>query len=510
MARILVKANLMVTMDEELGVLSEGAVVIEGDRIADVGPHERLKREGPFDEELGSLRSSILLPGLIDAHHHGRGTFRDGIADIPLELWLPYLTAGAEGGFSFEEIYLQTQWAAMELIRAGVTSVVNLMPTLSLPDFGAGTALQAYWDLGMRACLGPLFWERYHFAYEEDESFLRRLSPDLAAQLAGKVQGFDIDEYLKRWRGVFDTWHGRGGRLKVYLAPTGVTRTSEASLRRMKAEAEDRSTGLQTHALETRYQALFAERVWRKSAVRHLLELGVLGPQFSLAHMVWTHGEDMTILADTGTVCVHNPSVNLRLFSGVAPVSEMFRRGVQIALGTDGTGVNDDNDLFSDLRLACFLQRAPGIESKALSGADWLGLLYRGGSRVMGEADNLGSLSPGKKADLVLLRKDRIFDSPAVNPWIDPVEGLVHRACCRDVQTVLVDGRPVLKDGKFQTVDEEGVRARLSELKHQKFERMNPERRFFEELDREIKRFYRQWEDPPLLSQPTAYRYNQV
>ena len=334
MTRRLVKANLVVTLEESMGVLSEGAVVIEGNRIVDVGPYDRLKQEGPFEEELGSLTSSILLPGLIDAHHHGRGTFRDGIPDTPLEIWLPYLTAGAEGGFSPEEVYLQTQWSAMELIRAGVTSVMNLMPTLSLPDFGAGTALQAYWDLGMRACLGPLLWDRYHFAYEEDESFLRRLPREVAAQLAGKLQGFDIDEYLKRWRGVFDTWHGRGDRLKVYLAPTGVTRIAETSLRRMKAEADERSTGLQTHALETRYQALYAKRVWGKSAVRHLLDLGVLGPEVSLAHMVWTDREDMAILADSGTVCVHNPSVNLRLCSGIAPVREMVRQGVGVALGS--------------------------------------------------------------------------------------------------------------------------------------------------------------------------------
>lgn len=510
MARRLVKASLVLTMDGGAGVLSEGAVVVEGDRIAEVGPYERLKGGGPFDEELGSLTSSILLPGLIDAHHHGRGTFRDGIPDTPLELWLPYLTAGAEGGFSPEEVYLQTLWAAMELIRAGVTSVVNLMPTLSLPDFGAGTALQAYWDLGVRACVGPLFWEGFHFAYEEDAAFLRRLPGDLAAQLAGKVQGFSLDEYLRRWRGVFDAWHGRGGRLKVYVAPTGVTRTSEDSLRRMKAEADERATGLQTHALETRYQALYAQRVWRKSAVRRLNDLGVLGESVSLAHMVWTGRDDMAILADTGTVCVHNPSVNLRLFSGIAPVREMVRRGVAVALGTDGTGVNDDNDLLSDLRLACFLQRTPGIGAEALSAAEWLGLLYRGGAKVMGEEGKIGSLRPGGKADLVLLRKDRVFDSPAVNPWVDPAEVLVHRAGCRDVETVLVDGAPVLKEGRFQTVDEEDVRSRLAGLKRQKFGRMNPERPSFERLDGEIRSFYRRWDEAPLLREPASYRYNQV
>lgn len=510
MPRRLVKASLVVTLDEGLGTFSEGAVLIEGDRIVEVGPYERLKGKGPFEEEWGSLTSSILLPGLIDAHHHARGTFRDGIPDTPLERWLPYLTAGAEGGFSPEEVYLQTQWAAIELIRAGVTGVVNLMPALSLPDLGAGTALQAYWDLGMRACVGPLFWERYHFAYEEDETFLRRLPKKLAARLKGKAQALTLEEYLKCWRGLFDAWHGRGGRLKLYLAPTGVTRTSEASLRRMKAEANERTTGLQTHCLETRYQALYGERVWGRSAVRHLLELELLGPEVSLAHMVWARREDMAILADTGTTCVHNPSVNLRLFSGIAPVREMVRQGVAVALGTDGTGVNDDNDLLSDLRLASFLHRTPGIEAEALTALDWLRLLCHGGARVMGEKESLGSLSPGKKADLVLLSKDRIFASPAVNPWIDPVEVLVHRASRYDVQTVLVDGRPILKEGKFQTVDEEDVRSRLSRLKEEKYQRMVQDRHLLEGLEREVKEFYRAWEEPPLLKNPVLYRYNQV
>ena len=129
---------------------------------------------------------------------------------------------------------------------------------------------------------------------------------------------------------------------------------------------------------------------------------------------------------------------------------------------------------------------------------------------MIGEEGKLGSLSPGKKADLVLLDKARIFESPTVNPWIDPVEVLVHRASRNDVQTVLVDGQPILKDGRFQTVDEKDVRTRLSVLKHQKYEGMNRERGLFEDLDPKVKEFYRAWEDPPLLENPHTYRYNQV
>lgn len=207
----------------------------------------------------------------------------------------------------------------------------------------------------------------------------------------------------------------------------------------MKEAARRRQTGIQFHLLETAYQRAAGPRTKGKSLVKWLDELGFWGEEVSCAHGVWLSKEDLAILQERGSTVVHNPSSNLRISSGIAPVRMMMELGVPVASGVDGFGVNDDNDLLADLRIGHFLQRLPGLTTTPLSAEGWFKMAVQGGARVLLESESLGSLSPGKKADFILVDLQRLRH-PSLIPDVDFLNLLLHRGLGRDVDSVFVGG----------------------------------------------------------------------
>lgn len=461
MARVLVLGEPVMPMTPGVPPIASGAVAVENGRIVAVGCREDMQRLGPFAATLGS-ENHVVLPGLVNGHHHAGRTLRAGLADLPFErrnLVLHRLvTAGTE-----ESLYRSTLHSCVELLRAGVTSAaVIFYPNTALPHLGAEAALQAYFDSGMRVAFAVAQRDRALYVHEDDDAFLRTVPPALAAQVRGSAIGrysrrsLSNDEYFEQVRGLFRRWHGREGRVRIDVGPDWFPSATDALLLESRRVARELGTQIQMHLLETRYEMLMARRWLGQSAVEHLAAIDFLGPELVCAHSVWLTERDMDLYAAAGVVAVHNPASNLRLFSGIAPVREMLARQVAVAIGCDGLAFADDNDLLSDLRLAGHLQRTPGIMAEGLSARTLLEMATITGARAVGMGAEVGELAPGRWADLILMRKPRML-SPYFHPGIAIEEALLARGRKEDVDVVMVGGQVLVDGGHTIRVDEEAL-----------------------------------------------------
>ena len=335
--------------------------------------------------------------------------------------------------------------------------------------------------------------------------------PELAKKAEAFSQNYHVipeEQFLTGWQKVYQDFHDSDGTINIFIGPDGPTRCTPEFLAAIKAAAREGNTGIQMHALETKYQMLHGRREKGKSLIQYLYELDFLGPEVSLAHAIWLNTDDMNLVAETGTSIAHNASSNLRLFDGIAPVQTMLAHGVNVALGTDSFGFSDDNDFVEEIRLAALLQRKPGIDEQGLSGQTILEMATINGARALGMAERTGSLKPGKRADVITVSSQRIC-APFMNPLYSPQELFWRRARREDVCDVLINGQVVLENGQLTTIDLPTVEAELSnwytQLWAERGEQEQTTMKTLLEIDEVIKDFFRQYDEERL---PTDYVYN--
>ena len=446
-------------------LVADGAVLVAGDTIAEVGPWAELRGRHPEAKVIGSDEAAV-LPGLINAHHHSRGVsaLQQGVPDLLLESWL-LLHARLRPG----DPYLDTALSAARLLRSGVTSVVEVHGGRGTPERYAGAcrrALEAYDESGIRVAFAAGLRNQGHLVHgkEGDAAFLASLPPDLraGAEAALPVAGtLDEGDYF----GILDDlWRAYEAhpRIDVWFGPPGPPWVSDDFLQAIAARAEVYDCGIQTHVEESLYEKLHGFREYGRATLSHLGDLGVLGPRFSIAHGVWLSEPEVALLAETGAAVSHNPGSNLRLRAGIAPLGAFLAAGATVALGMDGTTLGDDEDMFAEMRLALRLARPPVLGMAAPTPADVFRLATEGGARLLRKEDRLGRLAPGFLADLVVVDLARVC-WPWVAPEIEPVDLVVLRARAGDVRTVLVGGRIVLEDGRPTRIDEAAAGRALAE-----------------------------------------------
>lgn len=481
-------------------VLNDAAVRVENETIVEVGDWKTLRGRHPDATTLGSERFAI-MPGMVNAHHHSNGVsaIQQGIRDRLLESWLLSLSLGRR-----LSPRTATLLSAARLLRTGVTSVVDVHSDRGTPESYAANArdaLAAYDDAGIRVAFAAgLMTQCFLVAGAgEDEKFLARLPDEdirsFAARRLPPPDNLDEDDYF----GIIDDlWRSyrRHERINVWYAPPGPQWVSDTFMQRIAEQAEARDTGVQTHVSESFYEMLHGPLCYGKPTVRHLFDLGVLGPRFSIAHGVWLTEPEIELMAETGAAVSHNPSSNLRLRAGIAPLNAMLARGVIVGLGMDGTTINDDEDYFDEMRLAMRLHRTPRFDGPAPEPVRILEMATAGGARLLRKEGTLGAIMAGGAADLVLVDLDRVT-WPWVAPEADPRELLLMRAGAGDVDTVLVGGEVVLRDGRPTRFDLEEVgREAAAMLGGQTF--VSADARKVERLRRHVEAYYRDWDVPDL------------
>ncbi|MHA1926528.1 MAG: amidohydrolase family protein, partial [Candidatus Thorarchaeota archaeon] len=498
---MLVKGKWIITNSgKNRRALKNGAIIIENDIISAIGDYDEISRDYSFDVELGSDKHAI-IPGLVNAHNHGRGlsAFQGGVADAPLELWLPALFNSYE-----TDLYWDTLLAAMDMISRGITSVLchwcERDPSAESYRDDLEKSVKAFLKSGMRVAIAPVIYDQNRYAYLEEEKILSKLPGQMKYRLESR------DEDPSRIKNYFDTinhfrkkYSNRSERIKFQYGPNGVQWCSDALLREVEMNKKRNGMRVHLHLLETKYQKKYGDLHFGKSVVQHLKEIGLLDAQVSFAHCVWVNREDIELFSESKSICIHNPSSNLRLHSGIAPITAMLDNGVDLALGTDSTGINDDDDLIQEMRLAWLLQRMPGLNSRYVSSSEVFDLATLGSAKAAGFSESIGSIEIGKKADLVLLDIRKAI-SPIRNPTIPILDFLLQRITKSDVDIVVIDGKKVFENGRSCDLNRAEV---VEELKKSLVEPSKEDLEFASQLKKLLLEFYSEWDSDEL-----RHRYN--
>ncbi len=475
--------------------VDNGALVEKDGIILEVGGKEELKLHHPDAEELGSS-NCMVLPGFVNAHHHGKGVsnFQLGTLDEGLELWILELRKQRE-----VDPYLDTLLAAIKQIETGVTTVVHSYYRRDYSGYERelSESLKAYLQSGLRLALSIGIKDTNTYVYQENEEFIKSLPQDLVEALRkdmNEMGEVSQEEYFSVVEKFFENYNGKDARLGIMLGPVGPQWCSDELLVKIRETADKLKTGLHFHILESVYQGEYYWKRYGKSLIAHINELGLLGPDVSCAHAVWVKEEDVELLAGARTSLVHNPSSNLRLKSGVMPLSLIVSGGVNVGLGTDGMSLNDDEDFIQEMRLCHKLHRLPGLDSFSITGDDVFCMATVNGARAALLEERTGSLEKGKAADVVLLRKDRLVE-PFMEQGMSPLDSLIFRGKGSDVETVMVGGKVLMRDKRITSVDKHEIVERLKKnLREGTGGKGRESQELIDRLKPYILKFYREWQ----------------
>jgi 5-methylthioadenosine/S-adenosylhomocysteine deaminase len=430
-------------------------VLIDGERIAAIGA----RLAAPEGAETIEAGKSIVMPGLVNAHMHSNESYEQGAYDnLPLELWL--LESYTPFGFPLlgpRDHYLRAMACALQSIRAGVTTVQDdIVYPPSTPD-AVDQAMRAYADSGMRAWVTTDLWDR---PFLECLPFVREIIPAPLQRELEALPMLSCAEQIALFERHFANWHEHDGRLRVILAPCGPQRCSEELLREVRRLSDKLDVPIHSHVLETRLQAVQAQMMYGSSLIEYLERIGLLGPRLTLIHAIWLTARDIELLAAHGCSVVHNPLSNMKLGSGVCPVRALLDAGVNVALGTDGMTTSDTADLIEAIRAASLLHKISGADcAEWLSADEVFDMATIAGARSGLMDKEVGSLAPGKRADLVLLDRE----AWGFLPHIDPVRQLAFAGNAEAVRTSIINGRVVMRDRRILTVDEHALKAEFAE-----------------------------------------------
>ena len=468
-----------------LDISSHGAhpqdLIVDNDTIAEIGPPGL---PAPDDAQTIDAAGQLLMPGLVNAHTHGHGNLVKGAGDRwTLEALLnagPHLNAERV----LEDKYLTCLLGGLDMIRAGATACSDLFYEFPVPSLdGLVAAARGYRDAGLRVVLAPMIADRSF--YEAIPGLLEAMPTDTQRTL----QRFRLApgrETLSAVERIVSTWSSDSTEARLALAPTIPLHCSDDFIVACRDIARDAGLGLHMHLAESKPQAVAGIRRYGTTLAAHLEELKFLGPNLTVAHSVWLDDADIGRLADHGTRVAHNPGSNLRLGSGVAPVRRMRDRGLVVGIGTDGAHCADNQNMFEAMRLASFVSRIRSVDAEQwLATEEVLTMATAGSAHALGLGDHIGTLAPGFKADIVFLD----LAHPNFLPFNDPTNQIVHTENGGSVDSVMVGGRLVLHRGRFQTVNMDAIRQKVTARARELHERNRGTRELLQQIEDVVSRF---------------------
>ena len=441
---VLIHGGAVVTVDDDFTIHDPGWVVVDGDRIVSVGSGS--PPDGPAPGRMIDATGCAVMPGMVNGHTHLFQTFFRGLADDkPLLDWLRECIWPGAVHLDRESARLAALVGLVENLRSGATSVIDHQYVHIDEGIDDGVCAAAD-ELGIRFLLARGWADRNY-------------EPALMES---------AETVIERTERVRQHWHGHdGGRLRVELAPLIPWGCSDEAMVATVAEARSWGAGTHIHCAET---AVEVDMSLEERGLRHvewLDRLGVLGPDTQLAHGVWLDDGELDLVAERGAVVVHCPISNMYLASGVPPILEMRRRGISVALASDGPGSNNRQDLFEVLKATVLLQKVHHLDAIALQPEDAIRMACRGGAQAFGLPDEIGSLEPGRKADVVVVDLQSVFVAPVHRV----ASAIVFCATPADVTHVIVDGEVLIDDGVVSAIDEHALIAEAEAAAREVFRR---------------------------------------
>lgn len=426
---LIVSGGTVVTMDAERRVLDDGAMAVKDDTIVALGPRVEIEAKYSASQRI-EARGKLVLPGLINGHTHVPMTLFRGLKDdVALNEWLRKFIFPAEAKNVNEEfVRWGTRLAMAEMIRGGTTTFADMY---YFEDAVAEETKAA----GLRGVLGET-WIDFPVPDNKNEEEMAAYS----------------ERFLKKWQG--------DARIHAAVAPHSIYTCSVKTLKDAAALARKYHAPILIHVAEIKKELVDSREKNGTTPVQYLERIGVLGPDVLAAHCIWVDETDRKILAQREVGCVYNPSSNMMLASGVAPVVEERAAGIRVGLGTDGpAGSNNDLNMMEEMDLAAKLQKITRMDPQALGAKGALEMATIEGARALHLEKEIGSLEAGKKADFVVIG----LDAPNAVPMFDVYSQVVYALKASDVETVVVGGKALLARGKLTTVDEAKVIVKAKE-----------------------------------------------
>jgi len=428
---LIVTGGTVLTMNETRTVYEDGAIAVQGDTIVAVGSRNELEAKYVASQTVDA-RGKLLLPGFINGHTHVPMTLFRGLHDdVTLNDWLyKYIFPAEKKNVDEEFVRWGTRLAAAEQIRGGVTTFADMY-------YFEDAVAEETKSAGMRGVLG--------------ETFIDFPAPDNKSE--AEMLGY-TEKFLKKWQG--------DPLIHAAVAPHSIYTCSQKTLQDAAALARKYHAPILIHTGEMKKEWDDSEKQNGMSPVQYLDKIGILGPDVVSAHCIYVDEADQKTLAQRQVGCVHNPSSNMMLASGVAPVAAMRTAGVAVGLGTDGpAGSNNDLDLMEEMDLAAKLAKITKMDPLALNAKAVVEMATIEGARALHMEKEIGSLESGKKADFIIIS----LDEPNAVPMYDLYAQLAYALKGSDVETVVIGGRVIMRDRKLLTVNEEEVMAKAREYK---------------------------------------------
>jgi 5-methylthioadenosine/S-adenosylhomocysteine deaminase len=420
---LIIKNALVATLNDQNHIF-EGSVLVEGGIITALG--ESLPARA---DEVIDARGRALLPGFVQTHIHLCQTlFRGAADDLALIDWLKKRVWPMEAAHSADSVYASARLGVAELIRGGTTCALT-METVHHTE----QVFRAVEESGFRATIG-------------------KCMMDKGDEVPGQLRE-TTDDSIKESLALIERWNGRaGGRIRPCFAPRFAVSCTRELLERVAELSREHGVMVHTHASENKDEIEMVERETGRRNIEYLSDVGLAAPHVLLAHCVHLSDSELEILRATGTHVAHCPSSNLKLGSGLARVTEMIERGISVSLGADGAACNNRLDMFTEMRMAALIQKALR-GPQALPALTALRMATVEGARAIGLGEEIGSVEAGKRADLILVNLDDFH----MTPRPDLVSTIVYAAEASDVDTVIIDGRIVMRERRLTTLDERAV-----------------------------------------------------
>ena len=426
-----VRAGKIVTGNVNGDVIDDAGILIEGNRIAGIIPGREMGRFR--QQEIVEAGDRIAIPGFIQTHIHLCQTLFRGLAD-DLELldWLQAKIFPLEAAHTGGSMHSSAMLGIAELIRGGTTTILD-MGSMNHEE----EVIRAVGEAGMRAFVGKAM-------MDVNDSY-PKLKESTKASLGS------TRELAERWHNSYD------GRIKYAVAPRFVLSCTDGLMK----EAFAMTAGLEgalfhTHASENKREVKAVRDRCRMDNVEYLDHLGLLSNRSCLAHCVHLNEKEVDLLKRTGANVAHCPSSNLKLASGIANIQHYVDEGINVALGADGAPCNNNLNMFQEMRLASLLQK-PAHGADAMRAARVFRMATHDGAKALGLHHEIGSIEPGKKADLVLLDLERVWDPVTPDSAEAIYSSIVYSAGPENVDSVMIDGKWVYRSGEYATLDEGAI-----------------------------------------------------
>lgn len=415
--QILIKNVQILTMAENTTEkIVNGDILIEGQYIKAIGS----VNEYGQDVEIINGENCLALPGLINCHTHAAMTLLRGYADdMELMPWLEEKIWPREAKLGAEHVYWGSMLAILEMIKSGTTTFSDMY-------FFMDNVAQAVEESGIRAVLAR-----------------GMVGVNDKANTTLKESG----EFIKNWQ-------GRGnGRINCIFGPHAPYTCSPDYLTKVLESAHDLKVGMHIHLAETKQEFTDIRKQYGKTPIKHVYDLGLFEVPVLAAHCVHLTEEDIEILAEVGAGVVHNPTSNMKLASGMAPIPQLLDAGVNVGIGTDGTASNNNLNMFEEMHITSLLHKVSWGDPTLLPANKVIQMGTVDSAKVVNLSHEIGTLESGKKADLILID----LDQPHLYPCHDLIANLIYSAQGADVKTTIIDGQIVMRDRQVLTIDEEKV-----------------------------------------------------